>query len=92
MTTCAEYEATVNHDAEPPEGDFYVTVRDGGKTGFLLGPFADIREALANVSRGSQLAQEYGPVQATFYAYGVSRLAYGTPTRTIFALDGSVAR
>lgn len=75
----------VNKDAEPPHGDFYVTVKDAGRTGFLLGPFADIREALANVKRGSDLAQAANS-RAVFYAYGVSRAPVGTAIRTVFGL------
>jgi hypothetical protein len=70
-------EILVNRDAEPPEGDFYVTVKDAGRTGFLLGPYPDIREALENVRRGRDLACEHNS-RAVFYAYGVSRLPMGT--------------
>ena len=68
----------VNHDAEPPQGDFYVTVRDAGRTGFLLGPYTDMRDALANVERGKSLALANNS-RAFWYAYGVSRLPHGTP-------------
>lgn len=67
-----------NQDATPPEGDFYVTVQDAGRTGFLLGPYSDVREALANVQRGRSLACEANS-RAVFYAYGTSRLPIGTP-------------
>jgi hypothetical protein len=73
----------VNRDAEPPAGDFYVTVRDAGRTGFLLGPYDDIRTALANVKRGSALAEKATP-RAVFYAYGVSRLPMGTAVKAVF--------
>ena len=73
----------VNRDALPPEGDFYVTVRDAGRTGFLLGPYDDIRKALANVARGRELA-ERATWRAAFYAFGVSRLPAGTTVKTVF--------
>lgn len=75
---------TVNADAEPPSGDFYVTVRDAGRTGFLLGPYADIRDALAEVPRGRELAIENADCRAVFYAYGTSRLPIGTAIKTVF--------
>lgn len=75
--------AIVNRDAEPPAGDFYVTVRDAGRTGFLLGPYSDIRAALSNVKRGSDLAQAANS-RSVFYAYGVSRLPMGTQVRPVF--------
>jgi hypothetical protein len=74
---------TVNADAAPPDGDFYVTVRDAGRTGFLLGPYADVREALANVDRGRDLACAAN-LRGWFYAYGTSRLPRGTECRTVF--------
>jgi hypothetical protein len=74
---------SANVDASPPEGDFYVTVRDAGRTGFLLGPYGDIREALANVKRGEELAQAANS-RAVFYAFGTSRLPHGTTLTTIF--------
>jgi hypothetical protein len=78
-----------NQDAEPPHGDFYVTVRDaGGRTGFLLGPYDDARNALANVERGKHLActssREGREGRAWFYAYGVARAPIGTSIRPLF--------
>jgi hypothetical protein len=70
---------TVNADAEPPAGDFYVTVRDAGRTGFLLGPYEEARDALAAVDRGRELACAADTTgRAWFYAYGTSRLPRGT--------------
>jgi hypothetical protein len=73
----------INQDAAIPEGDFYVTVRDAGRTGFLLGPYQDYRDALANQRRGADLAQK-ADCRAAFYAYGTSRLPIGTACRTVF--------
>jgi hypothetical protein len=42
------------------------------------GPYDDIRTALANVKRGSALAEKVQSSRAVFYAYGVSRLPMGT--------------
>jgi hypothetical protein len=81
MTT--EQSTQVNQDAEPPQGDFYVTVRDAGRTGFLLGPYGDIRDALVNVDRGKGLAEQHNS-RAVFYAYGVSRLPFGTTVKPVF--------
>jgi hypothetical protein len=75
----------INRDAAAPEGDFYVTVRDAGRTGFLLGPYDDVRDALANVDRGAKLAKDANS-RAVFYAYGTSRLPMGTNAKTVFGV------
>ena len=54
-------------------GKFYVTVRrDNGDYRALLGPYATHAEALANVSRGTNLATDFDP-RACWYAYGTAR-------------------
>ena len=53
---------------------FYVTVRDGPRTGYLLGPYRTHREALAQVDRGRSLAYDADP-RAPFYAYGTAGTA-----------------
>lgn len=54
---------------------YYVTVRDGSRTGGLLGPYETHEEALQNVERGRQLAHESdGATRSWFYAYGTSKL------------------
>jgi hypothetical protein len=52
---------------------YYVTVRNGDRTGWLLGPYRTHREALANVERGDELACE-ADRWAWFYAYGTASL------------------
>ena len=85
MSTYTLYddEATVNADAEP-FGKFYVTVRDAGKVGFLLGPYDDIRDALDNVRRGRALACAANS-RAWFYAYGVTRVAIDATPKVVFS-------
>jgi hypothetical protein len=78
--------AIVNRDAEIPCGDFYVTVRNGRRTGFLLGPYVDFRDALASVNRGRLLSLEHGGDRAHWYSYGTSRLPIGTRRRTVFGI------
>lgn len=73
----------VNIDAAVPEGDFYVTARDRERLGFLLGPYTDYRDALANKRRGINLAVAAEPF-AHFFHYGTVRLPIGTPCRTVF--------
>lgn len=65
--------------------DFYVTVVDGGRTGYLLGPFATHGEALANVERGKALAVKHN-TRACFgeYAYGTASAPHGTNILTVF--------
>lgn len=55
---------------------FYVTVRerpDGGRHGFLLGPYGDHDAALAKVDLGRSLAVAADP-RAHFYAYGTAKV------------------
>jgi hypothetical protein len=51
---------------------FYVTVKRGEQTGFLLGPYETHEEALANVDRARQLAHDVDPFSA-FDAFGTAR-------------------
>lgn len=60
----------------PQDHVFYVTVRDAGRTGFLLGPFADHTEAIANIERGKGLAEQHD-VWAHFYSYGTASVPSG---------------
>jgi hypothetical protein len=62
---------------------YYVTVRDDGRTGFLLGPYATHKAALTQVDRGRKLADEATP-WAAFYAFGTSSVPAGTDVKTVF--------
>lgn len=54
---------------------YYVTVKDGSRTGFLLGPYDTHDEALANVDRGRQLAFKTDNTSRTwFYSYGTCKI------------------
>ena len=64
---------------------FYVTVRDAGRTGFLLGPYRTHRQALANVERGRELAEK-ADRWAHFYAFGTAKVAGFTIARTVFGV------
>jgi hypothetical protein len=55
-----------------PGARFYVTIRDGDRVGFLLGPYACHMTALANVERGRQLAIALRPDQAAFATFGTA--------------------
>jgi hypothetical protein len=55
-----------------PGARFYVTIRDGRRVGFLLGPYASHMTALANVERGRKLAEDLRPDQAAFAAFGTA--------------------
>jgi hypothetical protein len=57
----------------PGTGRFYVTVVDGPRVGFLLGPYPEHETALANVRRGNRLANDADP-RAAFYAFGTVRV------------------
>jgi len=58
---------------------FYVSVLDGKRAGFLLGPYATHREALNQVDRGRTLAHGADP-RAPFYAFGTAGSAEMLPT------------
>ena len=55
--------------------DYYVTVRDAGRSGFLLGPFPTRALAMDHVERDGM---------AWFYSYGTARVPHGSPVRAVF--------
>jgi hypothetical protein len=57
-----------------PDRVYFVTVRDAGRTGFLLGPYSTHEEAINNVQRGKKAALDANS-QAWFYAYGTASLS-----------------
>ena len=63
--------------------NFYVTVRDGGRTGYLLGPYPTHDEARTNVDRGRTLA-EARDAWAHFYSFGTARVSATTLPRATF--------
>ena len=65
--------------------EFYVTVKDGPRTGWLLGPYATHGEALDEVDRGSKLAEAADP-RAHWYAFGTASVHVGTNIRTVFGV------
>jgi hypothetical protein len=65
---------------------FYVTVRDAGKVGVLLGPYKTKSAAEAQVDRGRRLAIAADPF-AFFYAYGVTGVPGDKVARTVFDKD-----
>ena len=79
MTTCTDSSCTGHSDGL----DFYVTVRDGARTGWLLGPYGDHSSALSDVERGRQLAYAAND-RAWFYAYGTASVPTGTAVTTVF--------
>lgn len=62
---------------------FYVTCRDAGRTGFLLGPFETHAAALARVEDGRKMA---GIVNSwsCFYAFVPARLPASKRVKTVF--------
>lgn len=63
--------------------DYYVTVLDGSRVGFLLGPYKSHRTAKAKVERGRKLSLGAN-AWAWFYAFGTSSLPGGTECKTVF--------
>jgi hypothetical protein len=60
---------------------YYVSVRDAGRTGLLLGPYGSESEARGHVERARKMAEQSDPF-AHFYSFGTA----GAPFRrqTVF--------
>jgi len=56
--------------------EYFVSVKDAGRTGFLLGPYATHAEALRNVERGKALGEKANS-WAVFYAFGTASAPIG---------------
>jgi hypothetical protein len=63
-----------------PGARYYVTIRQGPRVGWLLGPYASHTTALANVERGRQLATNLRPDQTAFAAFGTASHPHTLPT------------
>ncbi|WP_140427038.1 hypothetical protein [Ensifer aridi] len=77
---------TIDNHNMRQEG-FYVSVVDGKRYGFLLGPYPTHDEALANVDRGKSLAlagNDDPSNAAWWYAYGTCRLERATLPSGVF--------
>lgn len=69
-------------DARP--GWYYVTCRRGTRVGWLLGPYPNHSDAIANVDRARRLAVEVDSF-ASFYDIGTARVEpVGVPPRSVF--------
>ncbi len=62
---------------------FYVSVRDAGRNGILLGPYETHPEALDNVRSGRKLA-EGADYRAAFYFFGTCSMPRDQRCRPIF--------
>jgi hypothetical protein len=69
--------------AELTDREFFVTVRDAGRTGFLLGPYQSHGEALKNVERGREAAIAAN-AWAHFYSFGTASAPAGVVQKTVF--------
>lgn len=63
---------TTTHPASDPEYAYYVSVLDGTRSMFALGPFETHAEALAHVADVDTFLTKHDP-RGPFYAYGTSR-------------------
>jgi len=72
-------------EPHPPGHVFFVSVHDGRRTGFLLGPYDTHGEAIANVERSKRLAQGADP-KADTYTYGTCSLGpeYANKVKPVF--------
>jgi hypothetical protein len=66
--------------------DYFVTIRYGKQTGFLLGPYKTHIEAIYNVQRGKRLALHSSDCRAHFSAYGTASLPAGILNTSIFGI------
>lgn len=66
-------------------GSYYVVCRDGDRTGWLLGPYADHSEAIERVASAKRQAEDAVP-RAWAYTFCTARIAPGgaLPARTVF--------
>lgn len=64
---------------------YYVTARYGKAVAYLLGPYDTHAEALSNIERGTQLANDADP-RAAFAAFGTVKLTSAIPARTAFGM------
>jgi hypothetical protein len=81
QTICACESTTCPADG----GGFFVTVRDAGRTGFILGPYPTHEEAIANVERGRRMAEQAN-ARAVFYAFGTARVTASRLPASVFGL------
>jgi len=65
---------------------FYCTVRDGNRTGFMLGPFNKLEEAKDSVPLARKLARKVN-AWSDFYGFGVSSLPADVEPRVVFDID-----
>jgi len=73
MAKISELNASYNPvDVDTRPGNYYVSVVDAGRVGLLLGPFDNHPDALANVDRCRDYAQEINR-QSFFYGFGTVR-------------------
>ena len=63
--------------------EFFVSVKDAGKTAFLLGPYPTNLEAVQNIPRARELALAADP-WSHFYAFGTCSAPIGTIPKTVF--------
>jgi hypothetical protein len=97
--TIAAYTHPAPASGQAPDtapGYYYVTIRDGDRTGYLAGPFEnDHATALATVEPARQWAHQLRPDQAAFSGFGTARLPLDTaapPTGILNAHLGIAAR
>ena len=75
--TMAEFRARCPETAERIEGaEFYVSVQDNGRNGFLLGPYETHDEARQNVTRARKFARDVDS-RAIWYAFGTCSAPVG---------------
>lgn len=57
---------------------YYVTLKDGQRTAWILGPFKEHANALASVREAKDCAERFDP-RAFWYAHGTSSIESANP-------------
>lgn len=64
---------------------YYVTLRDAGRTAWLLGPYETHAEALEHVERGRELAYKHDPY-THFMGCGTAKMTGDTQPIAVFGV------
>lgn len=67
-------------EVDPSPGNYYVSVKDAGRMGLLLGPFRRHAQAIGKVPMAKCLAEQADPF-SVFYSFGTVKMseAYARP-------------
>lgn len=82
---CTNPECVTGYLPDLTPGNYYVSVKDDGKAGLVVGPFDNHKDALLKVSETRRLAGEHNP-RAVWWSFGTCRAATREPGKWNAAL------